>query len=195
MLNALIERAKNLILKPAETWDVISDEETDVPTLYKTWVIPLAAIPAIAGFIGMSLIGVSVFGVYSRVPILNGLVNAVVTFGLSLAWVYVVALIIDALAPTFGAEKNFKQAIKVSAYAPTASWLAGIFMIIPALSVLSIVGLYSLYLLFVGLPKLMQPAEGKAGVYTITVLVISVVILLVISLLTAPLGGASIAAR
>lgn len=106
---------------------------------------------------------------------------------IGLASVYLFALIVDALAPTFGGQKNSGQAFKVVAYAPTAAWLASIFNIIPALSVLSILGLYSLYLLYVGLPKLMKCPADKALVYTIVVVLCAFVVGLVLTFLLVPI--------
>jgi hypothetical protein len=88
-----------------------------------------------------------------------------------------VALIIDLLGPQFGAARNFGQAFKVAAYAPTASWVANFFMIIPMLWFVALIGgIYSLYLLYVGLPKLMKPAADKALIYTLAVIGCMIVI-------------------
>src|SRR5690606_12163397 len=119
----------------------------------------------------------------------NGLSSAVVSYALTLGGVYVYALILDALAPHFGAEKNFNQAFKVSAYFPAAAWIAGVFAIAPPLAILSIVGLYSLYLLFVGLPKLMPPAEGKAGGFVLAAIAVAIVLYAVISIIASSLVG------
>ena len=85
--------------------------------------------------------------------------------------------------PNFGANKNFNQALKVAAYTPTASWVAGVFMIIPLLGILALVGsIFSLYLLFVGLPKLMKPAADKGTTYTIVAIVVAIVAGIIINL-------------
>jgi hypothetical protein len=191
MLKTLFERAKALILKPAETWDTIASEEATVQDVYKTWILPLAAIPAVAAFIGYTVIGTSVFGVTVRAPFASGLSYAVLSYALSLGSVYVFAHIVDALAPSFGAEKNFKAAFKLAAYFPIAAWLSGVFMLIPALSVLSVVGLYSFYLLFLGLPKLMKPAADKAGGYTLASIGVSIVLYLVVWIIASSLLGST----
>jgi hypothetical protein len=179
----LVDRAKNIILKPKEEWAVISAEPHTVQDLYTGYVMILAAIPAVAAFIGYSLIGMSSFVGTYRWPVTSGIVHMVVSYVLSLAMVYVLALIIDALAPNFGGEKNFMQALKASAFAPTASWLAGIFSIIPVLSILGIVGLYSLYLLYTGLPVLMRTPADKAMPYTVVVIIVAIVLFVVVGLL------------
>lgn len=100
------------------------------------------------------------------------------------------ALIVDALAPTFGGTKSQIQALKLMAYGSTASWVAGIFLIIPALSILALVGsLYSLYLLFIGLPVMMKSPQDKSVGYTVAVIVAAIVVFFVVGVVTARIGG------
>jgi len=181
----LVDRAKNILLKPREEWAVISAEPHTVQDLYTGYVMILAAIPAVASFIGFSLIGVSTFMGSYRWPITTGITHMILQYVLNLGWVYVLALIIDALAPNFGGEKNFMQALKVSAFSPTAMWLAGIFSIIPAIAILGILGLYSLYLLYTGLPLLMKTPAEKAVPYTVVVIIIAIVLGIIVGALSA----------
>ncbi|HUP10098.1 MAG TPA: Yip1 family protein [Caldimonas sp.] len=172
----LVQRAQSILLRPRETWPAIAAETTDAATLYASYVAPLAAIPAVARFIGFSLIGIGGFGVSLRVPILTGLVNLVVGYVLSLVVVYVLALIVDALAPTFGGTRSRIAALKVVAYASTAGFVGGIFALVPALGVLSLLAsLYGIYLLYTGLPVLMRCPREKAAGYTALVIVCAVV--------------------
>lgn len=173
----LVTRAKSILLKPKEEWPVIAGESTTTADLYKGYIAPLAAVPAVAGFIGMSLVGMPMMG---RIPILTGLSMMIVQYVLGLAAVYVLALIIDVLAPSFGGQRNPAQALKVAAYSMTAAWLAGIFSIIPMLGIFGIVGLYSLYLLYLGLPALMGAPAEKATAYTVVVIVAAIVLWLVV---------------
>ena len=178
---ALVARVKGIILQPTSEWQVIDGESTTAAQLYMGYIIPLSAIPPIAGFIGMSLLGVSVpfVGTY-RVPMGIALTSAITRYVLGLAAVYVIALIIDGLAPTFGGEKNQIKALKVSAYSATASWLAGIFMLIPGLRLLGLLGFYGLYLLYLGIPMLMKSPREKAAGYTAVVVVSAIVIFMII---------------
>lgn len=177
----LVARVKGIIMQPKSEWGVIDGESTTIGRLYTGYIIPLAAIPPIASIIGLSIIGISlpVVGTY-RVPFGSALTSAITQYILGLAGVYVLALIIDALAPTFAGEKNQIQALKVAAYSSTASWLAGIFALIPGLRILGILGLYSLYLLFLGLPALMKAPTEKAMAYTVVVIICAIVIFVII---------------
>lgn len=141
---------------------------------YKGYIAPLAAIGPAASVIGMSVVGISMpfMGTF-RVPLGGAIASAVTSYVLTLVGVFIIALIIDALAPTFGGEKNQAQALKVAAYASTPSWVAGIVMILPMLGIVGLLAaLYGLYLLYLGLPRLMKAPEEKAIAYTAVVVVV-----------------------
>lgn len=172
----IIARVKEILLTPKPAWSVIETEETNTATLYTQYIMILAAIQAVAGFIGMSLFGVSAFGVSVRVPLMTGLVQMVLGYGLALAMVYVVAMIANALATHFGGQKNTMNALKLIAYSSTAAMVGGIFSLIPALGALTLLAaLYSLYLLYLGVPTLMKVPQGKALPYTVVLVVCAIV--------------------
>ena len=192
----LRERAKNILLQPAQEWSVIDKEPGNVAELYKSYIAPLAAIGPVASIIGLSIFGIGVpIGGSYRVPMGNAIGHAVTTYIFGLIGTYVLALIIDALAPTFLGTKNNFQALKVAAYSSTAAWLAGIFNLLPSLALLHILGLYSLYLLYLGLPILMKAPREKALPYTIVVIIAAIVIFGIIALSLAPIAVEYLRAR
>jgi hypothetical protein len=179
---ALPERVKRILLTPKEEWQVIDTEPATLASLYTGYIIPLAAIGPVAQAIGYSVFGVSFLGTTYRTPMGSAITGAIVTFALTLVGVYVLALVIDALAPTFNGTRNQIQALKVATYSSTASWLAGIFALIPGLRVLGILGLYSLYLLYLGLPGLMKSPAEKALGYTVVVIIAAIVLFMLVGL-------------
>lgn len=177
----LRERVKGILLTPRQEWQTISGETTTIVELYKSYIVILAAITPVASIIGMSIVGISLpFAGSFRVPIMTSIASAVTHYALTLIGVYILALIIDGLAPTFNGEKSINQAFKVATYSFTPGWIAGIFTIIPALSPLSILGLYGLYLIYVGLPVLMKSPQENTLVYTIAIIIAAIVIFVVI---------------
>jgi hypothetical protein len=186
------ERAKNICLTPNTEWPVIAAEPTSPGTLVSGYVVPLAAIGAIAGFIGGSLIGRTLpyLGTY-RVPLVSGLVLALFTFCMAIVGVFVLSFIINALAPTFGGEQNSTQAMKVAVYSYTPAWIAGVLQILPLLGIFAIfAALYGLYLLYLGLPRLMKCPEDKAVAYTAVVVVCAIVLSGVIAVIGGTIAGA-----
>ena len=184
---SLVDRAKNIIVSPKTEWPRIDAEPATIGGIYTSYVVILAAIGPIAMLIGQQLIGVNVLGVSFKPSIGYSVGSAVLTYILSLVSIYVLAFIIDALAPSFGGTKDMVKAFKVAAYSSTAAWLAGIFQIIPMLAFLAIVGLYSLYLLYLGLPLLMRVPQDKAVGYTVVVIVAFVVIYFVAAMIVGAL--------
>lgn len=181
----IVARSKAILLRPKEEWEVVAGEKSSIAELYKSYVIILAAIGPVAAVIGTSIVGVHLPFVGSfRVPITTAIASGIVRYLLTLVGVYVLALVIDALAPTFSGEKNMNQAFKVAAYSYTPGWIVGIFMIIPALGVLGILGLYGLYLLYLGLPVLMKSPREKSFGYTVAVVVVAIVVFVIIGFIS-----------
>jgi Yip1 domain len=180
----LVQRVKGILLSPQTEWQVIDAEPTTPAELYRSYIAPLAAIGPIAQIIGYSVFGITVpfVGTY-RVPIGSAITSALVAYILTLAGTYILALIIDALAPTFSGQRSQIQALKVAAYSSTASWLAGIFALIPGLRLLAILGLYSVYLLYVGLPIVMKSPREKAMGYTVVIILAAIVLFMIIGVI------------
>ena len=179
------ERVKGILLRPKQEWQTIAGETTTISELYRTYVGILAAIGPVASIIGMSIVGIHLplLGSY-RVSIFTSISSAIVQYVLTLVGVYVMALIIDALAPKFSGEKSMIQAFKVAAYSFTPGWIVGIVGLFPSLSPLGILGLYGLYLLYVGLPVLMKSPQEKSVGYTIAVIIAAIVIFLLIGFIS-----------
>ena len=181
-MNALIARVQGLLLDPQREWAKIDRESGEPAHLFLNYVAILALIPALAEFIGASIIGVTVSVGTFRVPVLAGLLNVVISYLFSFVLVYVVALVIDALAPTFGTARHFPSALKLSVYSFTPAWLAGIFLLLPGLSFLTIAGLYGFYLLLVGLPIVLRTPRARALAYAASVTVASLVVTFLLAL-------------
>jgi hypothetical protein len=187
---AIVDRVKNICLTPNTEWSIIADEPTTTGDLITGYVVPLAAIGAVAGFVGGTIIGRSLpfIGTY-RMPLATGLGLAVLTFVMAIVGVFIISLIINALAPSFGAEKNSIRALKVAVYSYTPAWVAGVLQVLPVLGILGVLaGLYGLYLLYLGLPRLMKCPEDKALGYTVVVVICAIVVTVCLGLVAGVVG-------
>ena len=189
----LVERAKNMMVTPRTEWDVVAAEPTQPKDVILGYVLPLAAVAAIASFISAVVIGTSVPLVGTvRQTMVGGIVGAVLALVMAVVMVFVMGFIIDALAPTFAGQKSMSQAVKVAAYAYTPVWVLSIIAIIPYLGVLIaiIAAIFAIYLLYLGLPRVMKSPLDKAAGYTALVvivgIVVGIVVAVVIGLATAP---------
>ena len=187
----LIERVENIILRPSHEWEVIAGEDVQIVDLYKSYVMPLAAVGPVVSFIFFSFVGITkpYEGIY-YLPLVVSILQATVYYALSLLGVYVVALFIEYMAPQFDGERNLIQAFKLSAYSYTPIWLAGIFNLFPSLGVLYFIfSLYNFYLLYLGLAVLMKSSGRKKVLYVVLVAVVMVVVLILVGLVRTVVVG------
>jgi lysylphosphatidylglycerol synthetase-like protein (DUF2156 family) len=171
----LIERAKKILTTPKTEWDVINSETPDTQKILTTYVLPLVAIGAVAAFIGWGLIGKSYYG-FKVASTGLGIRYALIALGVGVASTYLTAFVIDALAANFKSEKNFGRSFQLAAYSYTAGWVGGIFNILPSLAIVgSLIGLYGLYLLYLGLPKLKKTPQDQVTGYFVASLIVMIV--------------------
>ena len=107
----LVDRIKNILLSPRTEWPKIAGETATVQSLYIGYILVLAAIAPLALLIRTGGVAIAA---------------AVAHYAIALAITYLMALIVDTLAPTFNGTKDFTQSLKLVAYSYTAPWVAGI---------------------------------------------------------------------
>jgi hypothetical protein len=189
----LVGRVKRLLLTPSTEWDRIDTEPATIRGLYVGYVCILAALPVIASVIGGQLFGHGLFGISLKPGLVSAIVGGVVSYGMTLLSVFILALIIDALAPSFDGQKNRVQAFKVSAYTGTAGWVFGVLQIFPPLGIIVLLAsLYGLYLLYVGLPKLMKAPKEKAFGYTAVTILCAIVLFIVVGAISGAVAGMAV---
>lgn len=193
----VIERAKNIITQPAKEWDVVSMETPNQSQIILGYVLILAGAAAVAAFIGYGFIGINSgflgiriagvdWGIYQALAVLIG----------AIVGVYICAMVIDALAPSFGSEKNMGRSVQLVAYSYTPAWIGGLLAIYPPIALIgSLFGLYGLYIMYIGLPKIKKtPADKQVGYFVVSivaVIVVYFVIGLIMSRLLMPAFGLS----
>src|SRR5262245_6201530 len=175
---SIVERVKRLCVSPTSEWPVIAEEKAEAASLITGYVLPLAGAAAVAALIGRVVFGISVplLGTY-REPLTTSIGGAVFTIIVAVVGVFVLSAVINALAPTFGAQKSTEQALKVAVYSLTPAWVASLLQILPALSIFALLGaFYGIYLLYLGLPRLMKCPQDKAVSYAAVVVVCCLVL-------------------
>ncbi|MDR2811192.1 MAG: YIP1 family protein [Tannerellaceae bacterium] len=167
----IISRVKSILVSPKEEWQTIEAENAPHAKVFTSYVVPLALIPAIAALVGYGLIS-SVLGIGW------GIRQAIVQYVVMLGGTYITAFIINALAENFGAKKDFDRAFSLTAYAYTPMFVAGVFYLLPSLSWLASLagGLYSLYLLYIGLQPMMKVPADRQTTYFVISLIATVVV-------------------
>ena len=180
----LVERVLAIMFKPGDTWNTIAGEFTTAGSIYKSHVLPLALVPALSLTVGSILWGRATFFGRIRVPITTAVQTGVTTFVLWLVAIFLIALVVDALATTFDGTANRVQAVKVAAYASTPALLAGAFTLLPTGGWLRFMSVYGLYLMFVGLAPVMKSPRDRATGYAVVASIAAVILYLTIDLVT-----------
>jgi hypothetical protein len=176
LVQRVFARAKNILLTPAREWPVIAEEHTGVGDIYYGYVLIMALIPPVATLIGYSI-------VFGQIGFGFGLIGAIVQYCLALGGLFFVALVAQWLAPKFGGRDDLVQATKLVAYSHTASWIGGLFFLIPVIRVASLLlALYGIYLLYLGATPVMAVPLERAILYTAAVILTVVVVFFLVSL-------------
>ena len=182
-------RVVNILTKPASEWSVIATEPTDVASLFKEYIAILAAIPPVCLFLGMTVVGVPIFG---RLGFGTALTGAIMGYVGALAGVYISAIVVEKLAPTFGSSGDTTQALKLVAYAYTPSWIAGVLSLLVVLAPLAIIaGLYSIYIFYLGLTPMMKTPQDKVIPYMIVSALVIIVVSVVLQAILGAIAGTS----
>ena len=188
----LVARVQAILTTPKTEWPSIASEPASVANLYKQYILVLAAVPAVVGFVKQSVIGTTVpFAGTVRVGFAAGLTSTVLTYVLLLVTIYLLALVTNALAPKFGGQKDLVQALKLVAYAYTASFVASVGQLIPWLGLLIVLigGIYGIYLFYLGVPHTMRCPQQRAALYTTAVVIIAIVLGVVLGGLVGVMTG------
>lgn len=173
-INALMKRAQNILKTPQTEWDKIAVETPTLKDLLLNYVAYFAAIPAVCTFVGLVLFG---YGFNLRPTILAAFSHMVLTYVMAFVGIAVSGFLTDFFAPHFNGRSDRVSAFKLVTYSMTAAWLAAAFNILPPmLRVLSILGVYSVYLFYLGAPKLMKVPADKTVAYTAITIVCSAVV-------------------
>lgn len=170
----LRDRVIGILKDPRREWSVIAAEADDPASLYRNYIVVLAAIPAVSIFLGLLLFGLPLAG---RWGFMAAVWAGVASYVSSLVWPLVAALVIERLAPKFGSTADTTRALKLVAYASTPVWVAGALYLLIFLSPLVVLAaLYAIYLFYLGLPQLLRtPAEQVVPFMVVSALVIVVV--------------------
>lgn len=169
-----LQRLKRILLTPAQEWPRIERESLSTRALWTRYILVLAAIPALAGFILRSLpVPVpGIIGMAERIPPGRGLLGMLAGYLVTLLMIHFMAHIANVLARTHDAKKNPAMALALIAYSSTAWMLGNVFAAIPGLWIVNLVAsLYSVRLLALGIPVLMKSPPEKTLSYTVALMI------------------------
>lgn len=191
----LIERVKSIITSPKTEWEVINSEPDTVNNIFMKYILPLAAVGAVASFIGYGLIGTSVLG-FEIKGMDWGLKRAITYFAGVVVGYFVTTYVVDALAPSFNSEKNLNKSAQLVAYSYTPSLVGAVLAVLPSLYIIgALFGLYGLYLMYLGIGPMKKTPDDKKIVYIAISIVVLIVAFFVVGLILGAVFGFNSAYR
>lgn len=179
----LLDRLKGILLDPKNEWPKVAAEPATVQSIYTGWIMILAAIGPLAMLVAFGALGLGV-----RVAI-AAYINALISTA-------VLALIVDALAPSFGGGKDFTASLKLVAYSATPAWVVQILLVLPFLGWVAMLAaaIYAFYLFFLGAPVMKKCAAEKAIPFTLVVLLCAIVLSYLLRLVFAGMSQGAVLA-
>lgn len=190
--SGIVARAKAILLQPKSAWSRIATETTDPKSVLLGYALPLAAIGPVAALIGGQVFGYGALGVTFRPSLTSAITTALLTFVLSLVSLFVIAFVANFLSPKFGGRESWPSAFRLVAYSLTASFVAGVFGLVPALGILGLLGLYSLYLFYLGATPMMGVPQDKVLGYTAITVLAAIVLNIVVGAVVVAVTGPSV---
>ena len=185
---SIVERAKNIILKPTDEWNVITSEPATIGGLFTGYAMPLALIPLVSTILFTGLLGISAadmmgFGGGMPLDLMAIAGMAILSLIVSLVSLFVMGTMVKLVSPSFNGTSDKVQAMKLMAYASTPSWVVALLSWIPFLgAVLGFAAMvYVVYLIYCGLNPVMGVPKEKIAGFTVVIVLIYVVVALIMS--------------
>lgn len=190
----VLQHIWGLMSAPQREWQRIRGEHCTIFKCYLSHVLILAAIPVVAGYIGTTQIG---WQVSARAPVRltpeSGLVIALLSYATMLVAVFTVGKLIHWMGQTYGADRPLAPCVALAAYSATPLWLIGVMLVYPVMWLNLVLGLpalaYSVYLLYLGVPIMMEVPPERGFLFASAVLAVGLVVLVAVLAASAILWG------
>lgn len=185
---AFLEHTLGIILHPDSEWKAIRNEKHSFRQVFLSHVPLLALIPALSFFIGVTQVGWSVgSGDPVKLTVLSALELCGLTYFALLLGVFILGEFINFMANTYGVkdseEKRHYEGTALAVYISTPVFLAGIFGLYPDIwlnvAAIGLAGMYAVYLIYEGIPILMNINKDRAFMYASSVVTVALVMLVV----------------
>lgn len=176
----MLQHVWGLFAHPEEEWKDIRKEDCTIGRCYCSHVLTLAAVPPIAGFIGTTQIGWQIGGGDPVTLSTNSALSISILYFIAiLVGIFTMGKSIHWMGKTYGADVELPRAIGLAAYTATPLFLIGLMGLYPILWLNLLVGLpalaYTVYLLYTGVPIMMDISQERGFLFSSAVLAVGLV--------------------
>ncbi|MCH8529366.1 MAG: YIP1 family protein [Saccharospirillum sp.] len=179
----ILDHTLGIFTHPNSEWSLIRNQRRSKLMEYLTHVPILALIPAVCFYIGVVHVGWQFgSGPQTTLTVQSGLILCVLSYIAALAGVWIFAEFINWMAKTYAEEDiDPHHGMAMAVYATTPIFLAGIAGIWPVLwlnvIVFAIAAAYAVYLIYEGMPIVMNIPKERAFMYSTSVITVALVLL------------------
>ncbi len=178
-----MRRVQGILLRPREEWIKIKEDFfPSVSQLYFSYVLILAALPPVIGFLANLLYGGfrKPYSGWSWNVAAKNFLFSVVVYIFSLVVVYIIGRMINVLAPIFSSRQSSLNSLKLAVYSLTPFWIGGLLYLVPRAGWIMryLIALYGIYILYSGFAaSLMETQKEKVLKYFIVSGILAIVLI------------------
>lgn len=177
-----IQHMWGVFYNPGKEWLKVKQEKYSVTDYYTKDLIWMCALAPIALFFGTTQVGWSIgLGEYVKLTVASALPIAIAFYFALLAGTYVMARVIHWMEKTYGADASMERCMALTTYTATPLLLAGLAGLWPHVWFVVSIGLlalsYTVYLLYTGVPKIMDIPEEQGFMFSTSILTVGLVVL------------------
>jgi len=184
----LLSHTIGIFTNPDREWQAIRSDKHSFLQVFFSHVPILALLPCIAGYIGVTRIGFELGGHLTKLTPASAAVLAVVTYFAMLVGVYLLGEFINWMAKSYGVEGDeptrHYEGTALAVFVTTPIFLASMVVIYPHLwlvtAVVGLAGVYSVYLIYEGIPILMNMSKERAFLYAGAVITVALVMMVTV---------------
>ncbi|WP_250464443.1 Yip1 family protein [Microbulbifer litoralis] len=184
----LLSHTIGIFTNPDKEWEAIRADRHSFLQVYLSHVPILALIPSVAAYIGVTRVGFELGGHLSRLTPNSAAVLAVVMYFAILLGVYLLGEFINWMARSYGVEDDeatrHYEGTALAVFVTTPIFIASLILLYPhvwlAVAVIGLAGIYSVYLIYEGIPILMNMGKERAFLYAGAVITVALVMMVTV---------------
>lgn len=181
----MIGKALGMMFQPRNTWQQIGEMSDSELKPYIFYPAVLAILPAVAWYFGTTQVGWSVAG---KEPVKftgdSAVLIAILFYLAQVAAIWAVGFFVHWMSATYGAESTLTKGLAIAGLCATPILLSGVIGFVPHFWIAFIIGLlvvsYAVYLLYLGIPIVMNIPEERGFLFASAVVAVGLVMAVVV---------------
>lgn len=197
----VLQHTLGILIRPASEWKAIRNEKNSFLQVFISHVPFLALIPSVCAYIGVTQVGWTISsGDPVKLTPMSAASLCALTYVALLASIYILGEFINWMSATYGvcdsAEQRHYEGTALAVYVTTPLMLAGVANLYPQMwlivTALGLAGTYSIYLIYEGIPILMNISRERAFMFASSIVTVGLVLMISVLIITVVIWGMGI---